>query len=68
VNEGGELTRQGRMLALRTLVLAGLLIALGFAVGQPVPAIAFAIVAVTMPVVALRYLRRRAQAGASGPG
>ena len=68
MNEGGELTRQGRMLALRTLVLAGLLIALGCAVGQPVPAIAFAIVAVAMPVVALRYLRRRARAGGSSPG
>lgn len=66
MNERGELTRQGRMLAFRTLVLAALLVALGFAVGQPIPAIAFAIVALAMPAAALRYLRRRIQAGAPG--
>ena len=62
LNTQGELTRQGRMLALRTVVLAGLLVALGFAVGQPVPAIVFAVIAVAMPALSIVYLRRRLRA------
>ena len=61
LTERGELTRQGYALALRSLVLAGLLVALGFAVGQPVPAIAFALAALAIPAVGVAYLRRRAR-------
>ena len=59
INERGELSHQGRLLVARTVVLAGLLVALGFAVGQPVPAIAFATAALVIPFAALAYLRRR---------
>ena len=59
IDERGELTRAGRALVIRTAILAALLVALGFAVGEPVPAIAFAAAALAIPAVALLYLRTK---------
>lgn len=57
--EGGELTSVGRMLAVRTGVLALMLVLVGFAVGEPVPAIVLAACAVAIPLGGMLYLRRR---------
>ena len=59
--ETGELTSVGKMLAVRTLVLAVLMSLIGFSVGSPLLAVVLPLLAVALPGSFMLYLRNRAK-------
>lgn len=59
--ETGELTSVGKMLAVRTLVLAVLMSLIGISTGSLVLAVVLPVLAIALPGGFMLYLRKRAK-------